>query len=156
MPLWQIYHPPNTFTTPESKQALATDITKYYTKSLPAFYVVVQFHALAPDNVFVGGTSQAHLERPMIRIVVNHVAVTASEIPDDQQRFKRICEGVDAALRPHIEAKGYDWEYHIDETDRGLWKLNGLVPPPWRSEEEKEWVRANKALPWAGDGKARL
>ena len=38
MPLWNIYHPPSTFTDSASKQALARDILPFYTNiGLPAF-----------------------------------------------------------------------------------------------------------------------
>lgn len=49
-------------------------------------------------------------------------------------------------MKPHLLDKGYDFEYHVDETDRRLWKINGLVPPPFKSEEEKVWVRENRAV----------
>lgn len=40
---------------------------------------------------------------------------------------------------------GYDWEYHIEETNRDLWKIQGLVPPLPGSDEEKIWAGQNKA-----------
>lgn len=43
---------------------------------------------------------------------------------------------------------GYDWEYHIDETERRLWKVKGLYAPPFGSEEENMWAKENKAVPW--------
>ncbi|KAI1699294.1 hypothetical protein DdX_17424 [Ditylenchus destructor] len=32
--------------------------------------------------------------------------------------------------------------------DRNLWRINGLAPPPSRSEGEKEWARLNKPVPY--------
>lgn len=125
MPLWQIFHPEGTFTNPESKQALAGDITSMYTSfGLPAFYVVVNFIAQPAHNTYVGGKNPP---QPFIRLVVDHVAVHQGE---DEARMQRLTARVDAALKPHIADKGYDWEYHVDETPRGLWKINGLNPPP--------------------------
>ena len=40
---------------------------------------------------------------------------------------------------------GLHWEFHVDETSEDLWMINGLVPPPGRSEAEKAWARANAA-----------
>lgn len=52
-------------------------------------------------------------------------------------------------LAPHIEARGgLNWEYHIQETPRDLWKIQGFAPPPFRSLEEKLWSKENKALAW--------
>lgn len=151
MPLWQIYHPEGTFADLESKRALSADVTNAYTTQLglPAFYVVVQFISMPADTVWVGGSSKT--EKPFIRVVINHVAVSVASISDDDEMYKKTCQMVDRALKPHIEDKGYDWEYHLDETERKLWKLNGLIPPAWKSEAEQEWVKANKALRWEGD-----
>jgi len=56
MPLWLVFHPEGTFVTPESKQALAADITTLYTGAgLPAFYVIVNFITLPHTSVFLGG-----------------------------------------------------------------------------------------------------
>lgn len=125
MPLWQIFHPEGTFTTPESKQALAADITSIYTTfSLPAFYVVVNFIPQPAHNTYIGGQNPT---RPFIRLVVDHIAV---HLGSDQTHMQSVTARVDAALKPHVADEGYDWEYHVDETPRGLWKINGLNPPP--------------------------
>lgn len=55
---------------------------------------------------------------------------------------------VDEVLKPHVEDKGYDWEYSIEETSRDLWKVQGLVPPMPGSEAELLWVKENKATPF--------
>ncbi|KAJ5453724.1 uncharacterized protein N7458_004680 [Penicillium daleae] len=144
MPLWLVFHPPNTFDTQDAKQALANDITKIYTSAgLPAFYVTVQFILSPTSSCFVGGKPET--ERPFIRISVDHIAVHSN---NDTGMHARITARVDAALKPHLADKGYDWEYHIDETARGLWKINGLVPPPYKSEAEQLWASANKASVW--------
>ncbi|KAK3933687.1 putative oxalocrotonate tautomerase [Diplogelasinospora grovesii] len=129
MPLWLIYHPEGTFVTPESKQALAADITQIYVSTgLPAFYVSVNYITLPSQNMFVGGQSRTSAGgRPYIRISVDHIAV---HMGDDAERHRNMVTRVDAVLKPYVADKGYDWEFHIDETPRGLWKINGFIPPP--------------------------
>ncbi|KAF9631926.1 Tautomerase [Lasiodiplodia theobromae] len=145
MPLWLFFHPPGAFTDDESKRALSEDVTKIYTSiGLPAFYVVVQFIELPRNKVWVGGKLP---EKPFIRVVIEHIAV---RLPDEDDAYKRTTARVDATLKPHIADKGYDWEYHIDETDRRLWKINGLAPPAWKSEAEQFWFQENKPLSWEG------
>ncbi|RDH36398.1 putative oxalocrotonate tautomerase [Aspergillus welwitschiae] len=145
MPLWQIYHPPTTFSTPESKQSFAKDITKFYTDlGLPAFYVVVNFIQTHPGNVFVGGTTKHPTDdKPFVRIVITHIAL---HVPDSDAAYLSTTTRLDQAMKPHLLDKGYDFEYDVDETDRRLWKINGLVPPPFKSEEERVWVRENRAV----------
>jgi hypothetical protein len=151
MPLWIISHPEGTFTDNDSKSAFSKDITKIYTDkiSLPAFYVVVQFIKMAEGDVWVGGAINEG-DKPFIRVVIEHTAVNVPAEAEDAV-YRTTCQWVDNAMKPHIADKGYDSEYHISENDRRLWKINGLIPPPWKSEEEKLWIKANKALPWSGD-----
>jgi phenylpyruvate tautomerase PptA (4-oxalocrotonate tautomerase family) len=146
MPLWQIYHPPNTFQNAESKQLFAEDITKMYTSlGLPAFYVVTQFHELKDDNAYVGGKPASN--KPFIRVVITHIAV---RIPDADKAYLRTTSRIDKIMKPHVLDKGYDFEYHVDETERRLWKINSLIPPPFQSAEEQFWVQKNAALPYEG------
>jgi hypothetical protein len=44
------------------------------------------------------------------------------------------------------------WEYHIEESNRDLWRVQGLVPPPLGSEGFKLWEREGRAVPWS-DGR---
>ncbi|KAL2063991.1 hypothetical protein VTL71DRAFT_4485 [Oculimacula yallundae] len=147
MPLWLIFHPPTTFTSSASKKALSDDITKFYTAiGLPAFYVVVNFIALSNGTSFVGGEVPT---TPFIRIVINHVAV---HVPNQDEAYRDATTRIDEVLRPHVKDRGYEWEYHVDETERRLWKVNGLVAPPFGSEVEKIWVRENRTVEWEGSG----
>ena len=146
MPLWQIFHPVGTFDNKDAKQALAEDITKMYTElDLPAFYVVAQFIPLPVQDIWIGGDTRA--SKPFIRVVINHVALN---MPDEDAVYKHATSRIDTVLKPHISDKDYDWEYHVGETDRRLWKINGMIPPPYRSEEEQEWVKENRAIPYDG------
>ncbi|KAJ5888650.1 oxalocrotonate tautomerase [Penicillium taxi] len=146
MPLWQIYHPATAFKDAASKQAFANDITNMYLKlGLPAFYVVTQFHKMDIDNVFVGGKQNADIDTPFIRVVINHIAI---HVPDVDAMYLDTTSRLDGVMKPHITDKGYDFEYHVDETERRLWKINGLIPPPFKSAEEQIWVRENRAVPY--------
>ncbi|KAJ5776585.1 uncharacterized protein N7511_001596 [Penicillium nucicola] len=145
MPLWQIYHPPGTYTDQASKTSFAADITKMYTEmGLPAFYVVTNFIPLPKDDIFVGGKP---IDKPFIRVVITHIAIN---MPNEDAVYKRSTARIDQILKPNIADLGYDWEYHVDETERRLWKINGMVPPPWKSEEEKRWARENRAVAYDG------
>jgi len=86
MPLWMIYHPPNTFTSFPDKTALANEITKLYTiVGLPRFYVNVLFQPIQPESFFIGGVARPSQNTeankpgrdssvPMIRIKMEHLA----------------------------------------------------------------------------------
>lgn len=50
-------------------------------------------------------------------------------------------------MKPYIiDRSEIDWEMHIYETARDLWRVQGLDPPPSHSDAEKEWVEKNKPL----------
>ncbi|OOQ90314.1 hypothetical protein PEBR_06307 [Penicillium brasilianum] len=148
MPLWQIYHPPGTFEDNASKQAFVKDITEMYTSNgLPAFYVVVHFYKMDNSDVYLGGKPVTENEKPFVRVVITHIAV---HLPDSDAVYLRTGSRLDKIVKPHILDKGYDLEYHVEETERRLWKINGLIPPPWKSAEEQLWVETNKPVPYEG------
>jgi len=144
MPIWLIFHPDGTFEDDASKEALATDITKAYTsEGLPAFYVVTNFIKMPGNTMLVGGKKVDKKDKPFIRIAIEHIA---AKMPNDGDVYRRTADAVDAVLKPHIADKGYNLEFHIDETESRLWKINGLFPPIHGSEEEKIWVKENRAV----------
>ncbi|KAH9209009.1 putative oxalocrotonate tautomerase [Leptodontidium sp. 2 PMI_412] len=146
MPLWLIYHPEGVFKDAESKKPLSESITSLYTAlGLPAFYAVVIFIPVPAENFWVGGEEPRR--NPFIRISVDHIAVRM-----DDKNYENWTARVDKALKPHIEDRGYDWEYHIGETERRLWKVNGVNAPPFGSRSEKEWFAANRVIPWSEGG----
>ncbi|KAJ4303942.1 hypothetical protein N0V88_001543 [Collariella sp. IMI 366227] len=92
---------PSTFTTPDSKQSLAADITTIYTRhGLPAFYVVVNFHPVPSSNTFIGGQTP---QKPFVRFAVDHIAV---HLGANEETMQRISGLVASVLRPHIEKQG--------------------------------------------------
>ncbi|KAK1908752.1 hypothetical protein P3342_009603 [Pyrenophora teres f. teres] len=157
MPLWLIYHAPSTFTTPQTKQALAASITEIYLAAgLPAFYVNVLFQPVEPTSFYVGGVARpatggedeekkkkkkSH-QRPFVRITIQHLA---RQLPNDTVRDDFL-KKVDAVLKPYIADRGYDWEYTVEELRRDLWKVQGMVPPMPGTEAEKEWVALGEAV----------
>lgn len=142
MPLWVIYHPDGTFEDDASREALAAEITTIYTGiGLPAFYVITNFVKMPGNTMLVGGKKVTG--KPFIRIVIEHIAV---RLPDEDKTYRETANAIDAVLKPHIADKGYDWEFHVDETERRLWKVNGLFAPPFGSEDEKIWARENKPV----------
>ncbi|KAB8239291.1 hypothetical protein ETB97_009313 [Aspergillus alliaceus] len=146
MPLWLIFHPDGTFEDASSKKAMTKDITKIYTGiGLPSFYVVVNFIKLSPEDVWVG--AERRMEKPFIRIVAEHIAV---RLDDEDDVYKKTCDAIENALKPHIADRGYDWEFHVDETERRLWRVNGMIPPPFGSDAEKVWAKENKPVIWEG------
>ncbi|KAJ5614608.1 hypothetical protein N7528_008262 [Penicillium herquei] len=154
MPLWQIYHPAGTFEDNATKQAFAQDITKMYTElGLPSFYVVTHFYRMDDNNVFIGGKANEPGNTPFVRIVITHIAI---HIPDVDAMYLRTTSYLDQIIKPHVADKGYDFEYHVDETERRLWKINSLIPPQYKSEEEQLWVKENRAVPYEGAYPAAL
>ena len=148
MPLWQIYHPDGTFEDDASKASFAKDITKMYTDlGLPAFYVVVQFLKMDDSNVFVSGKTRDPTDKPFIRVVINHVAIHA---PNNDTAYFHTTSLLDGVMKPHLLDQGYDFEYHVGETERRLWKINLLIPPPFKSPEEQLWVKENRTVPYDG------
>ena len=144
MPLWLIFHPDGTFEDDASKEALAADITKIYTGiGLPAFYVITNFIKMSGNTMLVGG-KKISPDKPFIRIAIEHIAVN---LPNEDNAYKKTANAVDAALKPHVADKGYDWEFHIDETERRLWKINGMFPPEFQGEGERIWREENRAVP---------
>ncbi|MEV7929970.1 MULTISPECIES: tautomerase family protein [unclassified Kitasatospora] len=140
MPLWHVYHPPGTY-TPGQKQQLAADITGFYTRfGLPKFYVMTLFHEIGADSFHVGD-QPAH---DAVRIVVEHIA-RHTEDPDLRKRTR---EALAALLAPHTTGRGLYCEFHIDETPRDLWMINGIAPPPSQSEAEQLWARENRPIPY--------
>ncbi|CAM1507697.1 Fc.00g045450.m01.CDS01 [Cosmosporella sp. VM-42] len=126
MPLWNIYHTPDVFASQDTRNKLATDITKLSTDGgLPGFYVVILLIPLSKENVFVAAKTRE--ETPFVRLVVQHMA-------------------------PYIADQGYDWEITVSDTPREFWRFNGISPPPLRSEAESVWAKAGRPIVWAQEG----
>ncbi|KAL1896143.1 hypothetical protein Sste5346_004885 [Sporothrix stenoceras] len=153
MPLWQFFYPPTAFSTAAEKQAVVDDVTALYTAwGLPAFYVVVQFLPLevadGASNFFVGGKTATNF----VRVIVHHLAFQSQ---GSLAAHTRISSGVDAVLKPHIEDKGFDWEYHVSESPPTMWKINGYVPPVVGNAAVATWAKEGKPSAYEGDGRPK-
>lgn len=153
MPLWNIYHTPNTFDSEAVRADLARDITHLYTSGgLPDFYVVVQFVPLPASHVFVAGKTRAEKgDTPFVRLVVEHMAVHMHEAPEGFGN--RFSNRIDDVLKPYIADKGYDWEITVTDTTRDFWRINGIAPPPFKSDAEKVWVQTGRPAEWENKSK---
>ncbi|KAL7919784.1 putative oxalocrotonate tautomerase [Trichoderma austrokoningii] len=146
MPHWLIYHPPTAYQDAESKDSLAKAITANYTKmDMPAFYVVIQFIEVPLTSTYIGAQTRDASDKPFIRLVATHVA---QNYPDNDAIVRGAGEKFNKLLAAEIGPTGYDWEFHIAETDRRLWKVNGLTPPERRSEGEALWIKENRPVPY--------
>ena len=136
MPLWKIYHPVGAFTA-EDKHAFARRITELY-GFLPKFYVNVIFQEVPRDSFYIGGEPVDNF----IRLSIEHIARTTS---DDQKGWW--LDLTNKAIGPFVKDRGFNWEFHIDETPFEFWSVQGYRPPPAGSEDEKRWARENKPSP---------
>jgi len=140
VPLWTIHHSPDAFTS-QHKQAFARDITGYYTRiGLPAFYVVVVFDEHAPDSMLIGGEPASGA----LRVVIEHIAIHLG----GSEEMKGAARSLDAVIAKHAAPRGLYYEFHVDETPRELWMVDGLEPPPFGSRAEAVWAARNSPAPW--------
>ena len=138
MPLWHVYHPVGAYSA-EQKRQFAADVTEYYTRAgLPKFYVVTLFHEVPESSFLVGGEPSDNA----VRVVVEHIA---RHLTDPEVR-KRSTEGLNRLLAPHTRDRGLHCEFHVDETPRDLWMIDGMWPPPACSEAEQLWARENRPV----------
>ena len=138
MPVWNFSTAPAVFSR-EEKEQLASNITDIYLKvGLPEFYVNIHFTELPLDSFYVGKKSS----KTTAFLSIIHGARTFQ----NKQQQDNFMERVDNILRPVLEPKGVNRELVVQETSLELWRMNGLVPPPPGSEQEKEWVRYNKPV----------
>ncbi|OZJ04313.1 hypothetical protein BZG36_03169 [Bifiguratus adelaidae] len=142
MPLHRIYHPKGVFSEDDKRQ-ISQRLTKMYTDvGLPPFYVVVVFLPSESEDLWVGGEKNDHF----VRIVSQHLART---MPTDDVKVNAM-DRIDEAFAPFVKDRGLEWELHIEEVERDLWRENGLVPPMPGTEAEKLWVKHNKPVPYEG------
>lgn len=155
MPFWEIFTPEDAFTN-EDKEALTKEITSIYDNvNLPKFYVVVVFHNMPANSIYVGGEAANNF----IRIRVDHIARQMNEntivknFPAGSYTTEQIRtyfhNQVEEILVPFVKERGYDWEIHVDETPEDLWRVQGLVPPPGWSEFEELWRKENRPVPYS-------
>ncbi|KAF2768932.1 hypothetical protein EJ03DRAFT_273258, partial [Teratosphaeria nubilosa] len=154
-------HPQNTFTTNPERDLFVHDILAYdHTRgTLPACYVIVNFHPMPVGSMYRGYTSVSEQDNPaeavsgFVRITISHLAASRRDFPEGVGAV-RMRKGVDEACRRSIVEKGWGWEYHVTEDERDLWTIDGVIPPPFRGEVEKKWRGENQGSEWEGGREA--
>jgi 4-oxalocrotonate tautomerase family enzyme len=140
MPLWSVYHPAGAYTE-EEKREFADRVTSLYEAGgLPRFYVVILFHEVNRGSFYVGGEPVDD----RVRIAIDHIARHYADAASKEAARERI----GAVIEPFAAGKGLRWEFHVDETPRELWMIDGSVPPPGGSEAEQLWAKENWAVPY--------
>jgi phenylpyruvate tautomerase PptA (4-oxalocrotonate tautomerase family) len=140
MPLWNIYHPVNSYTEQEKKE-FAERITSFYEgRGLPRFYVVTLFHEVDQGSFYIGGEPV----NSGVRIAIEHIARQAG----DQANQERVRQLIADVIEPFVTAKGLHWEFHVDYTPKDVWIIDGFVPPPADSDAEKQWAKENRPSPY--------
>ncbi|KAJ7171256.1 putative oxalocrotonate tautomerase, partial [Mycena filopes] len=105
MPLHRFFTPKGLYTR-KDKVAIAAAVTDVYTKvNIPAFYVLVLFINVEPEDFFVGGESTDKF----LRIGVEHIA---RNFPSDESK-RTFMELYEKALAPWTAGRGIDWEVQI-------------------------------------------
>ncbi|KIW53262.1 hypothetical protein PV05_08851 [Exophiala xenobiotica] len=147
MPLWRIFSHPQTFSK-DQRVGIAQKVTELYvSRGLPAFYVNVIFIDIDENGIFIGGEPKKNF----VRVVIEQIARTMSSPDTDEGKKSRRMwmDMINDTLKPYIiDRVELDWELHISETPRDLWRTKGIDPPPAHSDAEKMWVEKNKPVPY--------
>jgi phenylpyruvate tautomerase PptA (4-oxalocrotonate tautomerase family) len=140
MPLWNVYHPVGAYNEQEKREFADRATSLYEARGLPRFYVVALFHEVSRGSFYVGGEPVDD----RVRVAIDHIARRTEEPALRESVRQRI----GAVIQAFAASKGLRWEFHVDETPRGLWMIDGLVPPPTGSDAEKLWAKENRAIPY--------
>ena len=65
-----------------------------------------------------------------------------------REHWPSMLNALEASWAPFIKDRGLDWEMHVEQHERELWRVQGLDAPLPDAEEEREWVRQNRAIPF--------
>jgi len=140
MPLWNVYHPVSAYSDEEKREFAGRVTSLYQAAGLPRFYSVTLFHEVDRGSFYVGGEPVDD----RVRVTIDHIARHA----EDPARRESVRQRIGAVIQAFATSKGLRCEFHIDETPRELWMIDGLLPPPTGSEAEKLWARENRAIPY--------
>jgi len=127
MPLWNVYCTEGTYSK-DDKRAFAEAITDIYASEagglpemmMPRFYVVVVFHDVPKDSLFIGGVPR----NDFVRFSIDHIAYA---MPDEFREL--MLKFMNKTIHPFVRDRGLDWEIHIDDTPRNQWTFRGCVLP---------------------------
>jgi phenylpyruvate tautomerase PptA (4-oxalocrotonate tautomerase family) len=138
MPLWNIKHTPSLFSPTEKESVSKAATSIYKAVGLPAFYVQVIFEELPPQSIYLGGEEH----KTYASIEIHHIARSIR----DADTKKIFLDNVDKIFNPLLVKKGAKWEYFVSESERDMWKINGVYPPAAGSDEEKKWAEVNRQV----------
>ncbi|QSE86390.1 tautomerase family protein [Rhodococcus koreensis] len=157
MPLWQLFTPKNAFTS-EEKSDLAQRISDIYSGprakgtlgfELPRFYTTVVFHEIDADSFFVGGKShQKFVQVEVVHIARTNEGAAALMGISVEEILANYFGSVSEVLKPYIEDRGYEVEFHIETAPFETWKIDGMTPPPPESAAERRWFEENRSSPY--------
>ncbi|MEO7351292.1 MAG: tautomerase family protein [Marmoricola sp.] len=140
MPLWTVHHSAGIYSA-HDKRDFARDITSFYTRiGLPAFYVVVVFEEHEAESFWIGGEKA----KDSVRFVIEHIAVHS----DGAGQRRGLSKAIHRLVAPYTKDRGLYSEFHVDETPRELWMVDGLEPPPFGSTAEGLWAEKNCPVPY--------
>jgi hypothetical protein len=140
MPIWKIFHGPETFTDATERHELARRITDFYvSRKLPAYYVNVQYFPLSPDRYYTGGNPISKT----VFVEILHVARHWDR--KDRAWATGLKDSIDGIVRPYTIDKGLHLEFAVQESPVELWRINGIDPPESFPPEEHEQAARNKA-----------
>jgi Putative oxalocrotonate tautomerase enzyme len=89
-------------------------------QTLPKFYVGVVFQDVPKGSFYIGGEPVNNF----VRIWIDHIARTLPT-PEAKAYWVKISN---EAIAPFVKDRGYDLEFHIDETPFDLRSIQGLKP----------------------------
>ncbi|MBU1287017.1 MAG: tautomerase family protein [Alphaproteobacteria bacterium] len=104
-------------------------MTSIYARVMPKFYVNVLFEEVPEDSFFIGGEPR----NDFVRITMDHIA---RAFPS-KEGSKRFFDAVNELITPWVKDRGFDWEFHIDETPFDLWSIQGFYPAREGTQDEK-------------------
>jgi hypothetical protein len=100
----------------------------------------LRFHEVDRGSFYVGGEPVDD----RVRVAIDHIARRTEDPAGRESLRSRIGD----VIEPFATAKGLRWEFHVDQTPRDLWVIDGLVPPPTGSDAENLWAKENRAIPY--------
>lgn len=142
MPLWKIYHPFEAFSDDDKRQ-ISEQITEVYAAIMPKFYVGIVFEEVRSNSFYIGGKPVDNF----VRISIDHIARSFPDLASS----RRFIDRINAILKPFVADRGFNWEFHIDETPFDYWSINGFYPPKPSTPDERRWREENRPSPRTHD-----
>ncbi|MGQ0464368.1 MAG: tautomerase family protein [Sporichthyaceae bacterium] len=152
MPAWQIFIPENALSS-EDKLEIGKRATAIYSENfdlnMPRFYTTVYFHEHKPGAFVIGGeTRENYAQVSILHIARSHEQVAeylGIGLQDLNEAFMKMAHEV---LDPFIADRGYELELFVQQSDRELWRIDGMSPPPPWSDAERQWAKDNHSSPF--------